>query len=90
MHRLQYRWSRGAVVFQKDMERSHKSLTVEIPKVFESKDYEKQRNKIVEEFQQKQKNLFSSLEEEALAKGFAIRRSARGCSSFRSRKRASP
>lgn len=68
----------NAVVFQKDMSDLIKSLTVEIPKVFESKDYEQQRNKIVEEFQRKQKDLFSSLEEEALAKGFAIRRGAQG------------
>jgi lon-related putative ATP-dependent protease len=68
----------SAVEFQKDMGDLIKSLTVEIPKVFESKDYEKQRNKIVEEFQQKQKDLFSSLEEEALSKGFAIRRGAQG------------
>ncbi len=68
----------NAVAFQKDMSDLIKSLTVEIPKVFESKDYEQQRNKIVEEFQRKQKDLFSSLEEEALAKGFAIRRGAQG------------
>jgi len=66
------------VLFQKDMNDLIKNLTVEIPKVFESKEYEKQRNKIVEEFQQKQKNLFSSLEEEANSKGFAIRRGAQG------------
>ncbi len=67
-----------AILFQKDMSDLIKSLTIEIPKVFESKEYEKQRNKIVEEFQQKQKDLFSSLEEEAGSKGFAIRRGAQG------------
>lgn len=67
-----------AAVFQKDMSDLIKSLTVEIPKAFESKEYEKQRNKIVEEFQQKQKDLFSSLEEDALSRGFAVRRGAQG------------
>ncbi len=68
----------SASALQKDMSNLIKSLTIEIPKAFESKEYEKQRNKIVEEFQQKQKDLFASLEEEALSKGFAIRRGAQG------------
>ena len=67
-----------AAVFQKDMSDLIKGLTVEIPKVFESKEYEKQRSNIVVEFQQKQKELFSSLDEEALSKGFAIRRGEQG------------
>jgi lon-related putative ATP-dependent protease len=67
-----------AAVFQKDMSDLIKNLMVEIPKAFDSKEYEKQRSKIIEEFQQKQKELFSSLEEEALSKGFAIRRGAPG------------
>ncbi len=66
------------VVFQKDMDTLIKALRVEIPKAFESKEYEKQRSKIVDEFQQKQKTLFTSLEEEAMAKGFAIRKAVTG------------
>ena len=68
---------RGAV-FQKDMDDLVKTLRMELPKTFESKEYEKQRNKVVEEFQQKQKELFSALEEEAFAKGFAIRKAVTG------------
>ncbi|MBI5212248.1 MAG: AAA family ATPase [Nitrospirae bacterium] len=66
------------LVFHRDMDDLIKALRIEIPKVFESKEYEKQRSKIVEEFQQKQKNLFTSLEEEAQAKGFAIRKAVTG------------
>jgi lon-related putative ATP-dependent protease len=66
------------VVFQKDMDALIKALRVEIPKAFESKEYEKQRSKVVEEFQQKQKTLFTSLEEDAMAKGFAIRKAVTG------------
>ncbi|MDI6801088.1 MAG: AAA family ATPase [Thermodesulfovibrionales bacterium] len=66
------------MVFHKDMDDMVKTLRTEIPKVFESKEYEKQRSRIVEEFQQKQKELFSSLEEEARAKGFAIRKAVAG------------
>ncbi|BCB96978.1 ATP-dependent protease [Dissulfurispira thermophila] len=66
------------VVFQKDMDTLIKNLRIEIPKAFESKEYEKQRSKILEEFQQKQKSLFTSLEEDAMAKGFAIRKAVTG------------
>jgi tryptophan synthase alpha subunit len=67
-----------AEVFQKDMEELVKILRVEIPKVFESKEYEKQRSKIFEEFQKKQRELFSVIEEEAQGKGFSIRKTVSG------------
>ncbi|MEW6162641.1 MAG: ATP-binding protein [Nitrospirota bacterium] len=67
-----------AVVFQKDMEELIKILRVEIPKVFESKEYEKQKNKIIEEAQKKQRDIFSSLEEEAQSKGFSVRKTVSG------------
>ncbi len=59
---------------KKDMDNLIKTIREEIAKVFESKEYDKQRSKIIEEFQQKQKALFSSLEEDAQSKGFAIRK----------------
>jgi lon-related putative ATP-dependent protease len=67
-----------AVVFQKDMEELIKILRAEIPKVFESKEYEKQKNKIIEESQKQQKEIFSSLEEEAQEKGFSVRKTVSG------------
>jgi lon-related putative ATP-dependent protease len=67
-----------ASVFHKDMEELIKILRTEIPKIFESKEYEKQKNKILEEFQQKQKQMFSGLEEEAQSKGFSIRKTVSG------------
>lgn len=66
------------IAFQKDMSDLINTLRSEIPKAFESKEYEKQKGKIIDEFQQKQKELFSALEEEAQAKGFAIRKTAAG------------
>jgi len=66
------------VEFQKDMAELINTLKVEIPKVFESKEYDKQRGRIFEEFQKRQKELFSSLEEEAEAKGFTIKRAVGG------------
>jgi lon-related putative ATP-dependent protease len=68
----------SVMIFHKDMEELIRILKVEIPKVFESKEYEKQKNKILEEFQKKQKDLFAALEEEAQEKGFSIRKSVSG------------
>jgi len=67
-----------AVIFQREMEELVKILRVEIPKIFDSKEYEKQRNTILDGFQQKQKAMFAGLEEEAQAKGFSIRKSVSG------------
>ncbi|GAB4490662.1 MAG: ATP-binding protein [Thermodesulfovibrionales bacterium] len=67
-----------ATVFHQDMEELIKILKVEIPRIFESKEYERQKNKILEEFQKRQKDLFSGLEEEAEQKGFSIRKSVSG------------
>lgn len=67
-----------AVAFQKDMEEMLKILKTEIPKIFESKEYEKQKNKLIEESQKKQRDIFSKLEEEANQKGFAVRKTIGG------------
>lgn len=67
-----------AIVFQKDMDELVNTLRVEVPKVFESKEYEKQKNKIAEKFQKNQRDMFSTLEEEAQSKGFSIRKTVSG------------
>lgn len=67
-----------AFIFQKDMEELVNTLKIEVPKVFESKEYEKQKNKTVEQYQANQRKMFDSLEEEALNKGFSIRKTVSG------------
>jgi lon-related putative ATP-dependent protease len=67
-----------AVKFQKDMDELIKILRVEIPKVFESKEYEKQKNQIIGESQKQQREIIQKLEEEAQEKGFALRKTASG------------
>ena len=67
-----------ASLFHKDMDELVTTLRVEIPKIFESKEYEKQKNQTVETFQLKQKEMFSALDEDAKAKGFSIRKSVSG------------
>ncbi|NWF75978.1 MAG: AAA family ATPase [Nitrospirae bacterium] len=67
-----------AIIFQKSMDEMIKILRTEIPKVFESTEYEKQKNKIIEASQQKQREVFSSLEQEAQEKGFSLRKTVSG------------
>ncbi|MDA8088985.1 MAG: ATP-binding protein [Nitrospiraceae bacterium] len=64
--------------FHRDMEEFIKNVKTEIPKVFESKEYEKQRSKVMEDFQKRQKDLFSSLESQAQENGFTIKRTVAG------------
>jgi lon-related putative ATP-dependent protease len=66
------------VVFQGEMEELIKILRQEIPKAFESKEYETQKSKIIDEFQQKQSEYFSRLDEEAKVRGFTVRKGPTG------------
>lgn len=67
-----------AVEFQRDMDEFIKILKIEIPKVFDSKEYEKQKNKIIEEAQKKQREIFAGIEQEAQEKGFSLRKTVSG------------
>ncbi len=66
------------VVFQKDMEELIKFLRIEIPKAFESKEYDTQRGKIIDEFQQKQNEYLSRLDEEVKKENFTVRKGPTG------------
>ena len=66
------------VVFQKEMDEMVKILKIEIPKAFESKEYETQKSKIVDEFQQKQTEYLTRLDTEAKDRGFTVRRTPTG------------
>ena len=66
------------ISFQKDMDETITSLRQEIPKIFESKEYEKQRTDILEDFQEKQKKHFSDLEAEVKEKDFTLRKTVSG------------
>lgn len=67
-----------AAGFHKDMEELIKALKIEIPKIFESKEYEKQKSKMIEESQKKQRKLLTALEQEAPEKGFSLRKTVSG------------
>jgi lon-related putative ATP-dependent protease len=64
--------------FKKDLDHLVERLTEEIPKVFESKEYEKQKQRITSEYQKKNHALFQGLEEEANVKGFSLQQGASG------------
>ncbi len=64
--------------FQKEIENFIKILKSEIPKAFEAKEYEEQKIKILEQFQEKQAEYFSKLDEEAKTKGFAVKKGPSG------------
>lgn len=65
-------------IFKKEMDELINELRQEIPKIFESKEYEKQRTNILHDFQQKQKKFFSGLEKESQKKDFTLQKNVSG------------
>lgn len=64
--------------FKKDVEELLSDLRVNIPKAFESGDYENQKDMIVQSVQQKMTGYFQELEETALVEGFDMKRTPNG------------
>ena len=62
----------------RDMENLVVRLAEEIPKVFESKEYEQRKNEITGEFQEKNRRLFQEMDESASEQGFILQRSVNG------------
>jgi len=63
---------------QKEMEALVIRLAEEIPKVFESKEYEQQKGQIAAAYQEKNRQLFERLEAEANRNRFVLQRSVSG------------
>ena len=66
------------VAFKSDMERAVLSLRRDIPTVFESRDYEKHRDEILDGQQERTKEIFYKLELTVEEKGFILKKGARG------------
>lgn len=66
--------------FQREMHGLVAYLRSAIPKVFDSKEYERQKSRIVEGYQSRQKGLFGSMESEAKSRGFDVRPTINGFS----------
>jgi lon-related putative ATP-dependent protease len=61
-----------AKVLQQEMDELVQHLKTEIPKAFESKEYEQSMNALITENQEGQQTLFNALSEKARMQGFAI------------------
>lgn len=58
--------------FRQDMDRVVEELNTEIPRTFESEEYEREQQQIQEDLQKRRQALFEELEQEAQSRGFAI------------------
>lgn len=65
-------------VFQKDMDDFVKRLKLEISKVFDSDDYEKEKAEIIREFQDKKAELVQQLSDDAGKHGFKVKTTSAG------------
>ncbi len=66
--------------FKMDMEKLVNALIRDIPKVFESKEYENHRDEIYEGQQERSKVFLHRMEQQAQVRGFILKRSASGLS----------
>ncbi|MBI3354868.1 MAG: AAA family ATPase [Nitrospirae bacterium] len=62
-------WGRA---FQKDMDGFIEFLNVEIPKIFESKEYEDHKSRVIAEYEKARESLFTELNERAREFGFQM------------------
>jgi len=67
-----------AVEFRRDMQELVSDLLREIPRAFESKDYEKQKKKIVHKMQEQRNEQFAQLEHKVNKRGFTLLKTAMG------------
>ncbi|GAB4368153.1 MAG: ATP-binding protein [Deltaproteobacteria bacterium] len=69
-----------APVFQRECEELVGMLKIRIPRVFESKEYERQRSALIEGYKSLHQRLLGALEQEAASRGFSIRSAMGGFS----------
>jgi lon-related putative ATP-dependent protease len=67
-----------AIQFRRDMQELVSDLQREIPRAFESEDYEKQKESIVREAQEKRNEAFVHLEHRVNERGFTVLKTAMG------------
>ena len=70
----------GAKMLKREMEELVRHLKAEIPKAFDSKEYEQSVHSLIHENQNRQQSLFNELSEKAKAEGFALEVSKMGVS----------
>jgi lon-related putative ATP-dependent protease len=65
-------------IFKKDMENFTKILKHEITKAFDSEDYEREKSKILKEYQNKRNKLLDILSKDAKKEGFKVKTTSTG------------
>ena len=65
-------------VFKDDIAEMISDLKIDIPKAFESEDYEKRKHDLLKEFKQKRDVTLQDIEDRAYKKGFVLKQSATG------------
>lgn len=65
-------------ILVKDMNRLIKLLKMRIPKAFEGEEYEKQKNQIIQEFQEDSSEIMDDFNKYAKEQGFMLKRSEQG------------
>lgn len=66
------------IMFKKDMEELISELKIEIPKSFESEDYETRKHDLLKEYKQKRDATLEDIENKAFEEGFVLKQSATG------------
>lgn len=66
------------IMFKKDMEELVGELKLEIPKAFESEDYETRKHDLLKEYKQKRDATLEEVENKAFEEGFVLKQSATG------------
>lgn len=64
--------------FKDDMDQLVEELKTDVPKAFESKEYEKEQEKIEQELQKRSKELFQDLEKKVSERGFVLLQTIHG------------
>jgi len=65
-------------MFKKDMEELVEDLKLEIPKAFESEDYEIRKQELLKKYKEKRESTLEDIENKAFEEGFALKQSATG------------
>ncbi len=65
-------------LFARDMDELIDALRKEIPKIFESKEFEQEKTQIIEKFQEFDRQVFDSLNDETRGRGFILEKGADG------------
>ncbi|MFA6637216.1 MAG: ATP-binding protein [Candidatus Omnitrophota bacterium] len=66
------------IIFKMDMEELITELKEEIPKAFESEDYESRKQDLLKEYKRKRDETLQKIEDEAFGEGFVLKQSATG------------